>query len=90
MIGISQKIAIERRRWWTGISVASLLLAIVSLGVTLGLLAYGAVAAAAIAAVTTASVTTESLPGLVVALTYQVTLVHGIIIAFPPPTRLLL
>lgn len=90
MIGIGQKVAVERRRWRTGIPVAPLLLAVVSLGVTLGLLANGAVAAAAIAAVTTASVATEPLPGLIVALTYQVTLVHGIIVPFPPSTSLLL
>lgn len=89
MIGISQEVAVEWRRWRTGISIASFLLAVVSFGVALGIFAYGAVAAA-IAAVATASVTTKSLPGLIMGLTYQVALMHGIVVPFPPSTNLLL
>lgn len=89
MISIAQKITVERRRWRTGISVAPLLLAVVSLGIALGLLANSAIAAT-VAAVATASVTTELLPRLVVSLTYQVTLVHGVVISFSPSSLLLL
>jgi hypothetical protein len=90
MISVSKKIAIKRRWWRTRISVASFLLAVVSLGMTLGFLARGAIAAT-VAAITTASVTTKSLPRLFVGLTYhQVTLVHGIVIPFSPSSLLLL
>lgn len=89
MIGISQEVAVEWRRWRTGVPIASLLLAVVSLGVALGLFAYGAIAAA-VAAVATASVAAEPLPRLIVGLAYQVTLVHGIVVPFPPSTNLLL
>jgi len=51
MISISQKIAVKRRRWRTGISVASFLLAVVSLGMTLGFLARGTIAATVAATV---------------------------------------